>query len=171
MQTIYFKLETKAMKRKAFYFILFSALILQTQIAFSQYTGGDYAGYSSSRSDDILYDGTAPEITGDELPDIVNNLTIANPAGVTLSKNIVVNGKLKVLSGDFNLNGHTIQLGDHASVSETPGNTIYGGSGDISVTQQLNDLVDGKNVSGLGLLLKSEQPLGETTIARGHSQQ
>ena len=159
------------MKRKAFYFILFSALILQTQIAFSQYTGGDYAGYSSSRSDDILYDGTAPEITGDELPDIVNNLTIANPAGVTLSKNIVVNGKLKVLSGDFNLNGHTIQLGDHASVSETPGNTIYGGSGDISVTQQLNDLVDGKNVSGLGLLLKSEQPLGETTIARGHSQQ
>ncbi len=159
------------MKRKGQILILLGGMLLSAGAALSQYTGGSADGHVSSRSDDILYEGSAPIITGAELPDIVNNLTINNPAGVTLSKNIIVNGIFRILNGDFDLNGNTVAFGENADLRETPGNTIIGAGGNASVTRALNDLTTKQNVAGLGLTLKANTSFGMTTIARGHAPQ
>lgn len=159
------------MKTRFATFTLLSALLLTAPLAFSQYSGGSGDGYVSSRSDDILYEGTTPIVTGEELPDVVHHLTINNPAGVTLSKNIMLTGTLSVLNGDFNLNGNVITLDEYAMLVETPGNIIIGGGGNLTVTRTLNDLTQGQNVANLGLTIKTEVPLGSTTIARGNELQ
>jgi hypothetical protein len=156
------------MKAKFLILIMFSAVATSVPAAFAQYSGGSADGYASSRSDDVLYEGTMPVTTGSELPDVVHNLTINNSGGVTLSKNITVNGLLSVLDGDFNLNGHVITFGPNATLQETPGNIIIGGGGNITVTRTLNDLSAGQNVGNLGLKITTVVPLGETTIARGN---
>ncbi len=159
------------MKRKGQILILLGGMLLSAGAALSQYTGGNADGYVSSRSDDILYEGSAPITTGAELPDVVNNLTINNPAGVTLSKSIIVTGIFRILSGDFDLNGNTVAFGENADLRETPGNTIIGVGGNASVTRALNDLTTGRNVAGLGLTLTANTSFGMTTIARGHAPQ
>lgn len=159
------------MKTKFAAFTLLSALLLTAPLALAQYSGGSGDGYVSSRSDDILYEGTTPIVTGEELPDVVHHLTINNPAGVTLSKSITLTGTLSVLNGDFNLNGNVITLGEYATLVETPGNIIIGGGGNLTVTRTLNDLTQGQNVANLGLTIKTEVPLGSTTIARGNELQ
>ncbi|RIK73416.1 hypothetical protein DCC62_17395 [candidate division KSB1 bacterium] len=145
------------MKTKFATFTLLSALLLTAPLVFAQYSGGSGDGYVSSRSDDILYEGTTPIVTGDELPDVVHHLTINNPAGVTLSKSITLTGTLSVLNGDFNLNGNVITLGEYATLVETPGNIIIGGGGNLTVTRTLNDLTQGQNVANLGLTIKTDQ--------------
>ncbi|MGH7452145.1 MAG: FlgD immunoglobulin-like domain containing protein [bacterium] len=159
------------MKRKGQILTLLCGMLLSAGATLSQYTGGSADGFVSSRSDDILYEGSAPITTDAELPDVVNNLTINNPAGVTLSKSIIVNGIFRILSGDFDLNGNTVAFGENADLRETPGNTIIGVGGNASVTRALNDLTTKRNVAGLGLTLKTNAPLGTTTIERGHAQQ
>jgi hypothetical protein len=136
--------------------------------AFAQYSGGSGDGYTSSRSDDILYEGTTAILTGAELPDVVHHLTINNSAGVTLTKPITLTGVLSVLDGDFNLNGFVVTFGENATLIETPGNIIIGGGGNITVTRTLNDLSAGVNVGNLGLEIVTTAQLGETTIARGN---
>ncbi len=156
------------MKCKFPVLILLAAALLCPPAAFSQYAGGSGDGYGAWRSDDVVYDGTEPEVTGDELPDIVRHLTINNPAGVTLSKNIVLTGTLSILNGDFNLNGFVVTFGENATLVETPGNIVIGGGGAIQVTRALNDLTEGQNVGNLGLKITTPVPLGVTTIARGN---
>lgn len=156
------------MKTKFQIILLFAALCCAFETSFAQFSGGSGDGYTSSRSDDILYEGTTPILTGAELPDVVHHLTINNPAGVTLTKNITLTGTLAVLNGDFNLNGFVVTFGDNATLIETPGNIIIGGGGNVTVTRTLNDLVAGVNVGNLGLEILTAAQLGETTIARGN---
>lgn len=156
------------MKTKFQIILLFAALCCAFQTSFAQFSGGSGDGYTSSRSDDILYEGTTPIVTGAELPDVVHHLTINNPAGVTLTKNITLTGTLAVLNGDFNLNGFVVTFGDNATLIETPGNIIIGGGGNVTVTRTLNDLAAGVNVGNLGLEILTAAQLGETTIARGN---
>ncbi len=156
------------MKTKFQNMILLAAVIGLAHTGFAQYSGGSGDGYTSSRSDDILYEGTTPIVTGAELPDVVHNLTINNSGGVTLSKNITVTNVLSVLSGDFNLNGFVVTFGENATLIETPGNIIIGGGGNITITGTLNDLTNGKNLGNLGLKIITAAQLGETTIARGN---
>lgn len=156
------------MKTKLQLIFLLAVICGAMQTGFAQYSGGSGDGYTSSRSDDILYEGNTPVLTGPELPDVVHHLTINNPAGVTLTKNIALNGTLLVLNGDFNLNGFIVTFGDNATLIETPGNIIIGGGGNITVTRTLNDLTAGQNVGNLGLEIITAAQLGETTIARGN---
>ncbi|MGH7494520.1 MAG: FlgD immunoglobulin-like domain containing protein [bacterium] len=158
------------MKIKLQTLLLVGTLALLSHTAEAQYRGGNGDGYTSSRSDDILYEGTTPIVTGDELPDVVHDLTINNPAGVKLSKSIFLTGTLSILNGDLNLNDNTITFGENASFQETPGNVLVGG-GRILVTRRLNDLDDGENVANLGLMIQTEVLLGQTTIARGNQAQ
>ncbi len=155
------------MKTK-FQILLLAAVVGLAPAGFAQYSGGSGDGYTSSRSDDILYEGTTPIVTGAELPDIVHNLTINNSGGVTLSKNITVTNVLSVLNGDFNLNGFVVTFGENATLVETPGNIIIGGGGSITVTRILNDLTAGVNAGNLGLEIITAAQLGVTTIARGN---
>ena len=150
--------------------ILFG-LCLANQTVLAQFTGGSFDGYTSSRSDDILYDGTTAVVTGAELPDIVHDLTIDNPGGVTLTKSIELTGTLTILRGILNLNGNTILLGELATVVEVPSNTASGIVGELKTTRRLNDLSRGVNVAGLGFQITTQVPLGQTTIARSHGPQ
>lgn len=158
------------MNRNCKIVILLCAVLFSARAALSQYSGGSGDGYTSSRSDDILYDGTTPVVTGAELPDVVHNLTIDNPGGVTLSKDIIVNGDFKILQGNFDLNGHAVTFGDNATLIET-GGSLVGANGEISATRTLNEVSTGQNVAGLGLVLKTEMPLGQTSVGRGHTPQ
>ncbi len=159
------------MKTKFQVLLLLAALVFLGQTAQAQYRGGSGDGYVSSRSDDILYEGDSPLVTGDELPDVVHHLTINNSAGVTLSKNITLTGTLSVFNGDFNLNGNTVTFGENAVLQETPGNIVIGGGGNLSVTRNLNNLAAGQNVGNLGLTITTNAVLGQTTIARGNQAQ
>ncbi len=159
------------MKTKFQLLLLLATMVLMSYPARAQYSGGNGDGYVSSRSDDILYEGTTPIITGDELPDVVHDLTVNNAAGVTLSKSITITGTLATLNGDFNLNGNTVIFGEFAALQETPGNIVIGGGGSISVTRMLNNLTAGQNVGNFGLTIRTSVGLGQTTIARGNQQQ
>jgi hypothetical protein len=59
-----------------------------------------------------VYNGTATQVTGDQLPATAHNLTIANTAGaVSLSGSGTVNGTLTVNSGaNLDFNGHTVTV-------------------------------------------------------------
>ena len=75
---------------------------------------------------------------------------------------------LKVINGDLELNGHTITLGSAAMLSETPGNTVTGSTGKITITTDVNAPA-GVNIGGLGVWISSSANLGSTTIDRYHS--
>ena len=121
--------------------------------------------------EDLIYSGNTPVTTGGELGNNVNNITVDNSGGVTLSKSIGVGDSVKVLDGDFDLNGNVIALSDTAEMKETPGNTVKGESGKITTTRELNDLSGGENVGGMGLGLQTLKELAETIIDRAHKSQ
>ena len=55
--------------------------------------------------------GAAAQVTSTGLPSTVNNLTIDNAAGVTLTNGVTVNGTLALTSGALALDGNTIAYG------------------------------------------------------------
>jgi hypothetical protein len=86
-------------------------------------------------SANYIYNGTVAQITGDGLPDVVNNLTIANEAGVTSSvAQINVQGVLALQSGKF-----TTAAAKSLTVTET--GSISGGSSTSYVNGPLAQIV------------------------------
>jgi len=76
----------------------------------------------------------------------------------------------QVQQGDWDLNGGIIYFDSLATLSENLGQTIRGDSGYIETTRYLPVLTNG-NVAGFGAELTTSQPLGRTTIRRGHWEQ
>jgi hypothetical protein len=70
-----------------------------------------------------VYDGAEAQATGSMLPDTVNNLTIDNAAGVTLSKTTLINGILALKSGVFD-NTIPFTLGPSGSISNEGGSLL-----------------------------------------------
>lgn len=62
------------------------------------------------------FNGTAAQVTGKLMPDTVNSLTIDNDAGVTLSKETLINGVLHLKAGVFD-NTIPFTLGPDGSIS------------------------------------------------------
>ena len=59
-----------------------------------------------------IYSGSAASaVTGNQLPTTVNNLTINNANGVTLSGNVQVNGTMTMTAGAVTLGGNTLSYG------------------------------------------------------------
>ena len=114
------------------------------------------------------FNGSAAQVTGSLLPSTVNDLTVDNASGVTLSGGVQVNGNLTVNSGDLGLDGNTVILGATGTLVETAGNTLTGTTGMITTTRNLN-APTGDNVGGLGAMLTTASDLGSTTIERYHS--
>ena len=54
------------------------------------------------------YSGTSAQITGSGLPASVNNMTINNPSGVSLTASVIVNGTLTLTSGAFSTGTGTL---------------------------------------------------------------
>ena len=65
--------------------------------------------------------GTSAQATGSYLPSTVNNLTINNAAGVTLSGPTNVNGALNLTAGTFNNTTYNVTLGNIATISRATG--------------------------------------------------
>jgi hypothetical protein len=61
--------------------------------------------------------GTAVQVTGSELPTTVNNLTINNTTGVTLSNAATVNGALTLTAGTLSIGANNLTLGASGSIS------------------------------------------------------
>ncbi|HEY9167671.1 MAG TPA: right-handed parallel beta-helix repeat-containing protein [Candidatus Kryptonia bacterium] len=56
---------------------------------------------SYSKNANYVYSGSLPQITGDNLPDSVNNLTIINSSGVSLTNSVVVKGRIAFVNGQL----------------------------------------------------------------------
>jgi len=57
------------------------------------------------------FNGSAAQVTGEQMPDTVFNLTINNSAGLTLSSGVVVVGKLELKNGAMSLGGNVLAYG------------------------------------------------------------
>jgi hypothetical protein len=117
-----------------------------------------------------ILNGSAAQVTGTLFPSTVNNLTINNAAGVTLTAPTTVNGTLSVLNGNLDLNGSTVTLGPTAALVESGGHTVMGNSGSITTTRTLSPPT-GADIAGLGIAITSTSNLGSTTVTRGHAVQ
>ncbi len=97
-------------------------------------------------------------------------LRINNPAGATLLGNITIPDTLSVILGDLNLNGRIITLNPTAYMTETPGNVVFGTTGYITTTRDINS-PSSLNVAGMGAVLTQASNLGTTEVRRGHTVQ
>ena len=70
-----------------------------------------------STSANYVFSSGAAQVTGTLLPVTVNNLTINNTAGVTLSGNVQVNGELGFLLGTLTTGSNVVTIGTSGSVS------------------------------------------------------
>lgn len=114
------------------------------------------------------YKGNGTQSLGDALPNPMFGFGVNNPSGITLDRDLIVNGLVDIIVGDLNLNGHTVILGSNAELSETPGNTVTGSTGMITISTDVN-APSGTNIGGLGAWISSAANLGNTTIQRFHS--
>ncbi|HMP83721.1 MAG TPA: Ig-like domain-containing protein, partial [Verrucomicrobiota bacterium] len=92
---------------------------------------------TNNAAGNYIYNGVTAQVPGNGLPATVNNLTIANPAGVTINSTHVVNGTCKVTSdglllGNGNINGPivfngTVSPGTSVGTLSTGPQSWYGG--------------------------------------------
>ncbi len=118
---------------------------------------------------EITYGGTDPVVTGTELPATVDRLTIANPAGVTLTRSLTIGDSLVVTAGSLLLGGSVVTLDADAGLREADGATVVGASGYLETTRVLN--APSGQIAGLGIAINSAANLGSTTVRRGHAPQ
>lgn len=69
-----------------------------------------------------IFNGTVPQTTSGALSRLVQNLTIDNPLGVTLSNSVVVNGTMDLTNGSLTLNGNTLSYGEKATLTYSGAN-------------------------------------------------
>ncbi|MDE3057290.1 MAG: T9SS type A sorting domain-containing protein [Bacteroidota bacterium] len=86
-----------------------------------QCTGERGGGNSFSTEANYTFNGTTAQVTGTSMPTTVNDLTIDNPAGVTLSQATTINGVLHLKAGVFD-NTVPFTLGPNGSISREGGN-------------------------------------------------
>ena len=79
----------------------------------------------------FAYNGPAAQVTGSNLPAIVNNLSVNNPLGVTLSQSVSVTNLTTLTSGAMVINGNTLTMNGLLSVGS--GSLTGGGTSDIVV--------------------------------------
>lgn len=91
-----------------------------------------------------IFSGNAAQVSGSEFPSTVNNLTINNSAGVTLSAGITVGGTLNLVSGNLTTGSNTLTIGTSASstgsISRTSG-TIVGNLQRWIAASQASDIL------------------------------
>jgi hypothetical protein len=149
-------------------------------------TGNVQTSLTSNRTFNTVatyeYNGTTAQVTGSGLPATVNNLTINNTAGVTLSAPTTVNGALTLTSGSLNLNSQTLTMGGSSMVKGTgliigdythpAGSTLAPGAspGTITVNGALTNIGDWAIEIGgatAGTLYDQVLATGVTTLTSG----
>lgn len=82
-----------------------------------------------------VYNGTAPQVTGNGLPAIVGKLIIDNATGVSLTTSVTVSDSLKLLNGVLNIDTNTLMLN---SVAYRTSGTLNALSGTVVYNQSSN---------------------------------
>jgi len=90
----------------------------------------------------FIYNGNSAQVTGSGLPQSVNNLTINNSEGVSLSSNTSVTSVLTLTSGVFAIGSRTLTIA----------NAIQGTRSNLSTTALSNLIVSG---AGNGIVIPS----------------
>ncbi|MDD5571903.1 MAG: hypothetical protein PHD97_12205 [Bacteroidales bacterium] len=97
------------------------------------------------------------------------NIELNDILGVALTSGININNNLTMTGGTFDLNGYNITLCSTCNiVGETNTNYIYGTSGYIQITQNIN-APSSLNPGNLGAVITSSANFGSTNIKRGHA--
>jgi len=118
--------------------------------------------YSSSAN--YQYNGAVAQTTGDGLPANVNNLTVTNPNGVTLTAPVTIDGTLSITSGHLLTDVNSVTLGATGQLVEPTGNTVYG---TVVATRTVN-ASSTVTFGGIGASITSSgTALGSTTVTRG----
>lgn len=125
------------------------------------------SGTFTTAASTIEYNGTFKQYFPQLNIDYVN-VTFNNPDGFEMYNNGTASGLVRLLSGDVNLNTRIFTLQPAATLSETPGNTVFGDYGYLITTRNLN-APNSLNVGGLGASITTSVNLGSTIIKRGHS--
>ena len=82
---------------------------------------------SYSQSGNYEYNGSSAQVTGNQLPATVNNLTINNATGVTLTNGVTVNGTLALSNGILNTGGNTPIIAATGNVSGASASSYVNG--------------------------------------------
>ncbi|MFY7880109.1 MAG: beta strand repeat-containing protein, partial [Lacibacter sp.] len=91
-----------------------------------------------STSGNYHFDGSVAQVTGTGLPSIVNNLTIENTSGVSLTNSITINSTLNLVNGALNIAAKTLTFQNgNVPIQKTSGflalsnnvNLVFGTSG------------------------------------------
>ncbi len=115
----------------------------------------------------VVFNGPAAQSLMNLSPQGFYHLTVEKSGDLALNGPLLIQQRLEVISGDLELNGNSITLAAGAMLSETPGNTVKGAAGSISITRTLNAPSE-VDAGGLGATITSNQNLGATTITRWH---
>lgn len=86
---------------------------------------------SFSTEANYTYNGTAAQTTGNGLPSSVNELTIDNESGVTLTSSVTANGLLNLKNGAFKIEGKSLAI--NGSVNATSGKLSSNTSTSITI--------------------------------------
>ncbi|HQT92012.1 MAG TPA: T9SS type A sorting domain-containing protein, partial [Candidatus Kryptobacter bacterium] len=78
---------------------------------------------SFSPQANYVFNGVVPQVTGSGLPTTVNDLTIDDTAGVTLSHATIINGTLHLIAGTFD-NTIPFTLGPNGKISNEGGKVL-----------------------------------------------
>lgn len=139
----------------------------------SIYISGDITNnsstyFSDSSSGNVLLNGIGQRLKGSHTMNF-HKLVLYTADTLKLEQSIKVNDSLSFGSGFIDLNGKTINLDTSGYLSnERLASHILGDSGKVVAKKYLNQPPITANTGGLGLMLRSNENHGTTTIERSH---
>ncbi len=124
---------------------------------------GTPANLSTTSSSSLSFGGSSSSVVLPSSVANLNNLTVNNASGVTLSAPLTVTGTLTVTSGDLNTNGNLVTLGTSATLSETATNIV---TGTITTTRTVAQNA-ANTFGGIGVeITDADNVLGSTAVTR-----
>jgi hypothetical protein len=115
------------------------------------------------------YNGGGPQNSGNGLPSTVNDLTVSNSAGVSLSSDLTVNGTLALITGTFTIASHSLTLvnpiggtATNLSADVSSSLTIAGSAGGINIPGSISALNNLTLNNPLGTNLQSNLTVSGT---------
>jgi len=129
-----------------------------------------------SKLANFTYNGSVSQVTGSLLPDTVNNLTLNNSLGLTLSKDVVVEGVMDVKRGSLVSGGKKLSYGSFGSlkysgsVSQTTGGVEFPeveGPKDLIIANSFGVTLHASRWIRGNLSLSGKLVLGSNTLTAG----
>jgi xylan 1,4-beta-xylosidase len=103
-----------------------------------------------STSANYTYNGSVAQVTGSLLPDTVNNLTLNNSAGLTLSQDVVVNGVMEMKDGLMQSGSEVLSYGEDGVLKYSGSSAQTTGDAEFPLILVPKDLLI-SNTSGVNL--------------------